>query len=287
MATLTAPTFYSIDYYAFTIPLRGIPAGEGEQTKQFVLEAFASACAAVGVPVPGGHVWEIEKAKGFYSWRARNVDSKIAVSWGNVNPHLYVELSGFTCAFYDGLGILDNLIYETRDRASRVDFAVDVECDNSVESIIVNNEGIAFKSHAFISSPQGDTYYVGSRKSERFARVYRYHKPHPRHTLLRFEVEYKGEACKALLQQFRGVPNAELTAIAHAPFKWKFDPMASFVGSASKLPARDYDKGDPSTVRWLCGTVASSLRQAFLSGLITPQEWLQSTDLHQWLGTTE
>lgn len=270
---------FKIDWLSFTLPMRGIPGGAGEETIKHIDTFLELAIGSDWVPVAAGHVWQLEKGRGFYNFRIRNAETKVAVSWGDTNPHVYVECSGEACDLINRLGILENLIGKVATRTSRIDFAVDIETDISPNEFIVNIDGKAFKTSGHISSENGETCYIGSRKSERMARVYRYHKPHPRSHLLRVEAEYKGDAAKvaAAAVVAEGVRSACLAA--HLPFRWGHPVWRPDDSTYTKLPARKYDTEQASTVRWLYGTVAQSLVKAHQSGLINLAEWLESTGL--------
>lgn len=274
---------FKIDWYSFTLPLRGIPGGAGEETIKHIDLFLELALGTNWMPVTGGHIWEIEKGRGFYQFRIREANSKVAVSWGDVNPHVYIECSGQACSYLNSAGTLENLIKETANRTSRIDFAVDIETDVDPEIFIVNNKRQAFKSGGNIFSEDGKTCYIGSRKSERYARVYRYHAPHPRSHLLRAEAEYKGDAAKvaALCVVSEGIKEACLAA--HLPFQWVHPVWRPDNSTFSKLPARKYDTEQASTVRWLYGTVAQSLLKAHQDGLVDLREWLVSTGLQEVL----
>lgn len=274
---------FKIDWYSFTLPLRGIPGGAGDETIKHIDLFLELAIGEDWVPIAGRHIWQLEKGRGFYSFRIRNADTKVCVSWGDVNPHVYIECSGEACDLINRLGALEHFIEKTCNRASRIDFAVDIETDCDPQDFIVNIDGQAFKTTGSIVSENGKTCYIGSRKSERMARVYRYSHPHPRSHLLRVEAEYKGEAAKIAARAVicEGVRSACLAA--HLPFRWKHPVWKPDETTYTKLPARKYDTEQASTVRWLYGTVAQSLLKAHQSDLINLAEWLQATGLQALL----
>lgn len=108
------------------------------------------------------------------------------------------EISGTGCALLEEYHVLNQLISDTRDRITRIDIATDllVGETNRVQQFINAGYSDRFKSKSHVSSTSGETYYIGSRQSERLCRVYQYNAPHPRHQNLRVEIELKGDRAK-------------------------------------------------------------------------------------------
>lgn len=100
-------------------------------------------------------------------------------------------------------GLLAKMIAIHRDRLTRVDVAMDWQCDTTPKEFAENRDNARFAHYCDIHSETGDTYYVGSRSSERFARVYRYNEPHPRAHLLRCEFQLKSLYAKKLGDEIR------------------------------------------------------------------------------------
>jgi hypothetical protein len=127
-----------------------------------------------------------------------------------------------------------------------------------------------------MESPTGDTAYIGSRKGERMARIYRFHPPHPRSELLRIEVELKGEAAKMCCEEMTRVSLNILGLMVNRQFDWKHPIWNPDKIMVSKIPARAYDNEGAETLKWIEDVVVPSLRRAHEKGLIDLNDKLRS-----------
>jgi len=217
-----APPQAKIDWYSFTVPLAGGLEGHGIDVLEAINVALLPVFGQSLDVLQGDGTWSIEPAKGFYAWRATHRASKVAVSWGTVNAHAFVELAGQSCDWLRLSGALPAIIAASHTRVSRIDAAIDLTCKTRPQHFVAAGYAKRFKSAgADIHSKTGDTVNVGNRKSDRFARVYRYAPPHPRSNLLRLEAEYKGKAARELGALLADKGEIEAVRSAHAVFDWK------------------------------------------------------------------
>lgn len=266
--------YYSIDYYSFTIPIRA-PFGEiAHESIAFAINTFVSLIAGEHSHKFGAGSWGIEQAKGFYSVRLRHEVSGVALSLGTINAHIFCELSGRACNNLEAIDALMGIIQATHERCSRIDFAVDIVTDEDPETFCLERENKSFKSNGTINSPSGKTCYLGSRNSERMARVYRYSPPHPRSHLLRVEAEYKSDAAKVAAKRVTETNLREACLEAHKPFGWKSRLWDADATHAIKIPYKSYNPSNAATVRWLYGDVITALRNAIANGLVDLDDWL-------------
>jgi Putative phage replication protein RstA len=106
-----------------------------------------------------------------------------------------VQHTGQGCAQIAQLTDILTFLNVVQPRVGRLDVAVDVETDERPE--LYYNAYSGGLSRAFEISPSGETLYLGSRKSDRFLRIYRYNPPHERAHLLRFEIQYRRRFARA------------------------------------------------------------------------------------------
>lgn len=266
--------YYSIDYYSFTLPIRA-PFGEiDHESIRFAIQSFTSLVSGEHQHKFGYGSWGVEQAKGFYSTRLRHEVSGVAISLGTINAHLFIELSGRACNNLEAIDALMGIIQATHERCSRIDFAVDIVTDEDPELFSMSRNGKAFKSNGTINSPSGKTCYLGSRASERMARVYRYNPPHPRSHLLRVEAEYKGDAAKIASKHLIETDVRQACLDAHKPFGWEHPAWDEEGTDGVKIPYKSYNPSNAATVRWLYGDVITALRKAITEGLVDLDEWL-------------
>lgn len=266
--------YYSIDYYAFTIPTRS-PFGDiDHEALEFIVKAAVTFLQLEPESFQFGLRWQVEGAKHPYKTRLRHIVTDLCLSVGSVNAHVYVELAGKACNTFDATGQLDTFIHIACDRTSRIDFAVDIETGEAPAVFSASRNNMAFKSNGHKDSPSGSTYYVGGRTSERMARVYRYEPPHPRSHLLRVEAEYKGDAGKIAAEYYLKVGVQQACIDAHQAFQWTHPTWTPSLPSQGKIPYKKYRPENASTVRWLYGDVVTALSKAVTSGLIDLDDWL-------------
>jgi len=276
-------SYYKIDWLAFTIPAPAKFTNRFGIDLETVLQLVEQDLGSWWPPIVGGGNWKAENGRHPYRWRVRNTETKVTLSFGRVNPHVYVEISGQACDYISASRKIEKLAEEKCMRTSRVDFACDIQTDVKPAQFINNMDGKRFKSSGHFLSENGETVYIGSRESERICRVYRYHDPHPRSDLLRIEVELKGEAAKIAASYLKEMTVKEVCQAVNRPYGWRHPIWDQAACEIQKIHARSPMKAKSSTVRWLYGSVAASLKAAILDGSIDPQEWMQSTGLHQFL----
>jgi len=268
--------FYSIDYFSYTIPTEK-PFTEGMfyEQQDSVIKTFSTTFDDIETSQLFSLNWTHENALRFYQHRLRHNDTDVTLAYGKTNAHVFVELAGKACNTLDSLNLLEPLIQRYSTRCSRIDFAVDIECETSPSEFIASRDNKSFKSSGNKYSPTGGTEYIGGRTSDRMARVYRYYKPHPRHALLRVEAEFKGDAAKASCEYLSSHGLQSTCLAAHIPFGWTHPNWLPDDAVTSKIPYRIYKPTDASTVRWLYGDVVTAVRKATKAGVIDFEEWLK------------
>jgi DNA relaxase NicK len=106
-----------------------------------------------------------------------------------------VELTGNACRDLPESTLLR--LMRAATNISRLDVALDLEVELMPEDLIGAGYDAKFSTRESVVSDTGRTVYIGSRKSDRFLRVYRYTGPeHPRSHLLRLEWCLKDERAR-------------------------------------------------------------------------------------------
>lgn len=220
------PLLCQIDWYSFTIPVAGGLKGDGNDTLNFLGNVLSGLFDNRLDRLEKDGTWRIVQAKGFYQFRATHIDSGVCVSWGEVNAHLFVELPGQACAWARFTGLFEQLVKATHDRASRVDCAIDILTSTKPVEFVSAGFAKRFAKNTIDGrSDTGDTFYVGSRKSDRFARVYRYDPPNPRSPYLRVETQFGGKSARSVAALLASDGALAAVAAAHRPFQWAHKEM--------------------------------------------------------------
>lgn len=193
----------------------------------------------------------------------------------NVN-HILFEASGQGCETLRSMALLDDIIIQTGDKCSRIDLAIDIETETKPSQFEKEITSGRFKARGYQTSDTGDTVYIGSRKSERYCRVYRYNPPHPRAKYLRTEFVFRKQNAKLFCQQFEN-SGGNLNALAlGAGNVYGFEHQDwDLRGEEIELMSYTPERRQGKTVRWLLTQVAPAFHKLVEDGVIeNPVEFL-------------
>jgi hypothetical protein len=270
---------YLVDWFSFTLP-----------SQMVLYEAFSDGLAnAYRSMAEGGFTeallslhqgeWEFFSGNGFYHTRIMDSASKLSISWGDINPTIFIECTGVTCQCLRNASLLGATISQFRERATRIDLTADINTDTTPSTFVSARVGVRFLSTSQIVSPTGETQYVGSWKSDRFARVYRYNSPHPRSKNLRVEHVLKGKWAKEAANSISEKGLKSTLISCSLPFGWAHPDWRPDMMVEKISLTKNHDRDGASRLRWLNNSVAPSLKRAIQDGLIDLDEWLTDHDL--------
>lgn len=185
-----------------------------------------------------------------------------------------VEINGTGCSIVQAHSLVSDMCREVHDRCTRIDIATDIYVgdERAVETFIAHGFSKRFKSTSWNKSSTGETFYIGSRKSERMVRVYQYAKPHPRHSMMRVEFEFKGErakqVCKALIDNEASEIMSEVSK-AHDFKSPLWNPIENDNQTLEPLVGKQKQNG---TVAWFHKQVSPAFVKLVRNGTITDPE---------------
>lgn len=138
------------------------------------------------------------------------------------------EIGGKACAYLHASQRLQAVVLKALEvgNVTRLDIAVDMETDTDPRDFVEQRSNKRQKSVETAVSSTGTTCYIGSRKSDRYARVYRYNDPHPRADLLRCEMVFRGKHADIAARQWLAVGDEELAARAGNIYGWEHPDFA-------------------------------------------------------------
>jgi len=220
----------------------------------------------------GGDWRKREKSRAPYMDAWTNGDNDIVVFASSTLRHCSVEVTGTGCERLIALGILDGLLANVKDAVSRIDIATDIITDVTPQEFVSVTTHERMRTSGHQTSETGETCYVGSQKSDRYARVYRYYYPHPRHELLRVEVVFRRDHAKkvalaCLDSGENSVARAAGNAFGFSHSVWKPD----LAQHADISIVSDNRKGG-NTVFWLIKSCAPAFKRLVKSGDIKDPE---------------
>lgn len=193
--------------------------------------------------------------------------------------HALVEIPGSACEQYIAAGYLDFILEAARYRVTRVDVAVDMEVATTPKEFTDARSHQRMRNGSEWNEDSGKSVYVGSYKSDRFARVYRYNPPHERAHLLRSEFVLKGNLAKLAAQEIieKGL-NWYAAALGNA-FGWSHSDWKPDAMTDAKPATYKSDRPQGKTLFWLADTVAPLLARLHKEGAIDIIEWVETNVL--------
>ncbi len=224
-----------------------------------------------------GGTWEKnERSRAPYTDSWKLADNGITLFASPNLTHCCVEISGSGCERLIQTSLLDKIILCCQDRVTRIDIACDIETQISPVEFVkeVNHERMRTSGH--VRSDTGETCYVGSQKSERYARVYRYNAPHPRAHLLRVEHVFRKEYAKKVAAEC-AVSGIEAVGMAAGlAFGWAHGEWRPAVVDSPDISITRERGNTGNTVYWLVNSVAPAFKRLCENGGIKdPEEFLQ------------
>jgi len=266
-----------IDWLTYTVTMHYM--GEGA-------DAYASALLHGIVDMHGdllatrifGGTWEKkERSRAPYTDAWTLVDQGISIYASPNLTHACIEISGQGCERLIKLEFMDKLLQKISERCTRIDVACDIETDVTPEQFVAETTHQRMRASGYQKSESGETAYVGSQKSDRYARVYRYFSPHPRAKLLRvehvFRKDYAKTVCNAILEV-----GADATAkSAGVAFGWAHSVWNPNESEGADLSIVHAERKMGKTVYWLIKACAPAFKRLVADGTITDAEgFLQS-----------
>lgn len=219
--------------------------------------------------------WEYGSGRAPYNASYRSPEG--IYIWYNARiGHALMEITGRGCDWLRQHGLLESLIMRVKDRVTRIDLAVDMLTDTTPAQFVSSGSSGRFKSRGHIQSETGETVYLGSQKSERYCRVYRYAEPHPRAKFLRAEMVFKKQ-------------NAKLFCASMIESKFNYTALALGAGQVygfehdawdlrgDEIPLTSYtpERRSGKTVMWLISQVAPAFKKLVAEGVIeNPEQFI-------------
>lgn len=180
-------------------------------------------------------------------------------------PYSLIEFTGLGCKNLHDIDKTKAMAYNHREYLTRLDFAADFETEiRPVTFCDARTQG-RFTSYSDIKSDTGETFYVGSRTSDRFCRVYRYNPPHPRSPFLRVEFQLKKDNAKLVATGLRDTKTKDIILDLMRTFQFEHE-IIPYDGRQSKTAAAPRNTGAGKTERWLFKQVAPAIEKLIDEG---------------------
>lgn len=198
-----------------------------------------------------------------------NADNTIRIYGGSHTGTILLELSGRGCVGLSNLPDAQRFVDSVAARITRFDTAVDIRQPTAPDVFVKCGYSKRFKHTGHVRSKTGHTIYIGSPKSDRFARVYRYYKPHPRHEFLRIEYVFRRKLATIAAEAFCSAQSwLHYAAQLGETWAWGSDIYdTGCTDDIQRLPGEAYgSKADSETVAWLYNQVAPAMQRLVNAG---------------------
>jgi len=261
--------FVSIDWISFTFDM---------QLEQEVLafELWGRAAAALLQQFPlasqmlvGGRQFVPRMGRAPYNAAQQRDDNGVMIFAHQRLPHSLVEVGGIGC---DSLGSLEAelaLVQEVSARLTRIDIAVDIFTELRPDEFASHRNAGKFSAWSESVSGSGHTVYIGSKSSDRYARVYRYNAPHPRSAFLRVEHVLKAEQARAAAAQIAAGGLDLFVAKLGNTFGWQHPVWSPDADTTEAAAAWRPERRQGKTVAWLYSQVFPAIGKLHKEGVVS------------------
>lgn len=203
-------------------------------------------------------------------------DQGFRLGGGGPTGYFLFDASGRACDSIRDPALSRRIVSEIRGLLTRFDYAVDIRTGTLPSEFANTRSHQAFRSVSFIRSDTGETVYVGSRKSDRFARVYRYNPPHPRADLLRVEYVFRRGMAAAAAEQYCEQDNdAHFLARLGNTWGWSHKDWNARSRTDERIEAPTVDRHTEDTIAWLYKQVVPAMARVLRSGGFDMADFLE------------
>jgi len=216
-----------------------------------------------------GATWETQTRKRAPYTDTWSIESDSISLYASPNlTHCCVEITGQGCERIIGMGAMESILKGCAARLTRIDIATDIETSTQPSEFVSIVSHERMRANGMQNSETGQTCYVGSKKSDRYARVYRYYPPHPRANLLRIEHVFRRKYAKTVVQAILDTSLESVAAAAGKAFGWTHSDWDIEALQQADISIVSPERGQKSTVTWLVRSVAPAIRRLIADGTI-------------------
>lgn len=266
---------YCVDYLSFTVPFATIAMHNAHLLGVVADTALASFLGDTINAILDGQDFKPLNGRAPYAASWGREDGGVRIFAAPQIAHVLVECTGTGCKTLRKHNKLEEVLEVVQGRVSRLDLAVDIVTDTAPHQFTANRDVERFKTIDDHRSETGDTYYVGSWKSERFAAVYRYAPPHPRSDTLRVEHRFRRDAAKQAARTILQHGYAATVRACGDIYGWSHPVWIPEQVAPASLKVSRMKHESTKTVNWLYGAVTSAAIKAAKRTDIDLEEWFQ------------
>lgn len=263
-----------MDWLTFTIPM--VYASEENDDYAMAIQAGLLVLFPDSlVKTVFGGAWTHEKrSRAPYKDTWMDADAGISVYASPNLVHATVEISGSGCERLINDGTIGAILLGAHERTTRIDVATDIESRTIPSEFVLFTSHERMRASGFQKSETGETCYVGSKKSDRYARVYRYFTPHPRSHLLRIEHVFRRDYAKVVAKSLLDTSLESVAEAAGKAFGWSHVDWQPSATEHADISIVKPERAAGNTVTWLVRSVAPAIKRLIADGTIkNPEEF--------------
>lgn len=263
-----------IDWLSFTLDGGGVGGDDNASYAEAVFSRIQTLLGKHWATVRAEQAFDFANGRAPYLFCLRRADHGVSIFFDRRRKEVLIEMSGVGCTtarlFYD----LTALAVDVAASVTRIDLTADIPGDTTPSAFVGAGFSKRFKSGGRQFSESGETFYVGSWSSNRFARVYRYAPPHPRSGELRVEHVFRDESATAAVNFVyeHGLDGA-LQACGEI-FGWAHESWVT--GDAvidDRMTAARDPKTASNTVFWVYRSVVPAIARALVEQRLSWEEF--------------
>lgn len=181
-----------------------------------------------------------------------------------------VEHTGVGCSTLEENGVINDVLKRVHGRITRLDLALDILTDVSPAEFVAKRGQSKVTARGTQVSKTGATEYIGSRKSDRTCKVYRYFGKHPRAHLLRIEYTYRKEQANVAAWFVLSEGLEETVKRAGVSYSWEHPAYTEQANEP--IPAWRPERRNGKTVAWIYSQCIPAMTRLINEGVLTLDE---------------
>ena len=262
----------AIDWYSFTVFCPDARTATPNDPLTSVAKCMAK---AFGQDIADTILAEGDWTEGIgrrpYPYSYKRSEDNMTIYYG-AQDYVLCEMSGKTCSHYEKQFSLSALLLATKHNATRLDVAIDTKPEiGNAETIASWCHYKRSKSRGTQISGTGSTFYIGSKTSDRFVRVYEYNKPNPRAGKPRIEFVLRKQNAEYCINSIaaNGIAFAAQGLLNTFEFKG-----IRVMEHDETIAAARKDRKDSKTLTWILTQCAPAIKRLIANGTIEdPQQF--------------
>lgn len=261
-----------IDWISFSIPMDTSKMEVEQDAPAEVINSLERLHADLPEWLALGEEFEARNGRAPYRTSWARHDDGLRIFTHPALSHALVEITGRGCDALQDLSKTNDVLKAVAGRVTRLDLACDILTTTQPKDFAEERHVGRFKSHSYVTSESGSTFYVGAKTSDRYCRVYRYNEPHERSPLLRVEYVIKAETAKLMVGSILEQSIRPVVASLGDTFGWLHNDWR-MTDERAELAVYRPDRKSGKTLFWLSDTVAPLLVRLAKEGVLDVTQW--------------